>query len=1028
MRHQDHDLRLQHAGWIISGEAEMLQIRSDRKHLAGGAALIALTMGLCTAAPAFAQSEPAQSEPAATAQDAAQEEPLITVTGSRIERSGFNSPTPLTVMDSTLIADLGQTNVSETLKLIPQNTSFQSDAVSGITAGANVGASFANLRGLNPFFGTRTLTLVNTRRFIPTSDGGAVDLNVIPAAMIKRVETVTGGASAAYGSDAIAGVVNIILENEFEGFKAQADYGQTSRGDGKTWHASLMWGTRLGDRGHFLIGGEYQKQDGIGDCAKVREWCAEGWDVFTNASVILPGGGTSGYNVPGSPGDSKPNFVVGPNSKQAYNDPRGVVRDRAPAANPARNFRFNDAGTGIIQFDPGIYVSSSLTGPRQGGDGASTYDDSDLQTPLKRYVGYAYGEYEIFDNVKLVGELNYANRTASNVGVTVGPRSTFFVKPTNPFLPASLVTLLAGTSFSLGKDLDGQIESLNRAKAEVWRGMVGLNGTIGSNWRWDTYFQYGKNNRHQDRTNNRVNTPFQYALDAAVGPGGTIVCAELLNANPNPLAVGCKPLNLFGIGNLDPAAVAYAYRPVVEDFKYSQKVFAASMNGTLFDGWGAGPIGLAFGAEYRAESGDVTHGNIPNYNDYAFTFGLDYAGKINVAEGFAEVNVPVFRNSMFGDYFELNGAIRYTRNHAENTLSGEEKTSKATSWKLSGVYDVFDGVRLRASRSRDIRAAGFRELFLRNVPTDPGTSTGIVDNPNIPGAPASGDDPTPILNGGSFALSPETADTTTGGFVFSPSFMKGFRFSADWYQIKIRDAVTTLTGQRIVDFCSQFQLFCDRITFASPTNITFVDARQVNLGAMTLRGIDFELDYRLKLSDVSAPMDGTLGLRVLANHQYDFIVQPNRTVPARDYAGQSGPVVDAGDFNPAPPWIWTGFLSYDTTNFNATMSVRRISKGILNVERKGPEDAGYDPNAAGSISTNRVSGATYFGLAMTYKIPFGSGGRDYVEIFGVADNIFDKKPPVAPGGGSLGGSNYPTNPVYFDTFGSRYKAGVRVRF
>ncbi|MEI9852145.1 MAG: TonB-dependent receptor [Sphingomonas sp.] len=998
--------------------------RSNRAGLRLGAAAAALAFGVCAVAPAQAQDEPAQAEDTASEDDG----PAITVTGSRIARSGFTSPTPLTVMDEALINDLGQTNVAETLKLIPQNSSFQSDAVSGITAGANVGASYANLRGLNPFFGTRTLTLVNTRRFIPTSDGGAVDLNVIPSAMIKRVETVTGGASAAYGSDAIAGVVNIILDTDFEGFRAQADYGQTARGDGRVRHGSLMWGTGLGDRGHFMVGGEFQKQDGIGDCAKVRLWCAESWDIYTNASVILPGGAMSGYNVAGSPGDPFPNFVLGPNSKQAFNEPRGVVRDRAPAAPAARNMRFNEAGTGIVQFDPGMYVSSAQVGPRQGGDGASTYDDSDLQTPLKRYVGYAYGEYELFEGLTATAELTYANREASNVSVTVGPRSTFFVKASNPYLPAQLATLLAGTEFSLGKDLDGQIESVNSAKAEVWRGVVGLRGDLGSTWKWDAYFQYGHNDRHQERTNNRVNTPFVFALDAVRDPAGNIVCAELLKPSPNPLAIGCKPMNLFGTGNLDPAAVAYAYRPVVEDFVYSQKVIAFSANGDLFQGWGAGPVGMALGAEYRAEAGDVTHGNIPQYNDYAFTFGLDYAGRIQVAEAFAELNVPVFRDFALGKSFELNAAVRYTKNHSENVTSGEEKTSNATSWKISGVHDVIDDIRLRASRSRDIRAAGFRELFLRNVPTDPGTSTGIVDNPAIPGSPAGGDDATPILNGGSFSLTPEKADTTTAGVVLAPRFLKGFRFSADWYQIKITDAVTTLTGQRIVDFCTQFQLFCDRLTYAAPNNITFVDARQVNLGRLTVRGIDFELDYRLALSDISAPMDGEIGLRVLANRQYDFIIQPNQTVPARDYAGQSGPVVDAGDFNPAPPWIFNTFLSYDTANFNVTGSWRRINKGILNVERVGPEDPGYNPNAANSITTNRVKGADYFGLAMSYQIPIGSGGDQYVEIFGAAENIFDKKPPIAPGGGGQGGSNYPTNPVYFDTFGARYKAGVRVRF
>jgi iron complex outermembrane receptor protein len=391
------------------------------------------------------------------------------------------------------------------------------------------------------------------------------------------------------------------------------------------------------------------------------------------------------------------------------------------------------------------------------------------------------------------------------------------------------------------------------------------------------------------------------------------------------------------------------------------------------------------------------------------------------------VNVPVFKDFALGDSLELNGAVRYTRNRAKDTITGETKTAEATSWKASGIYDIFGGLRARASRSRDIRAAGFRELFLKNVPTEAGSSQGIVDNPRIPGAPAGGDDWTPILSGGSFALTPEKADTTTAGLVVSPGFIPGLRVSVDWYQIKIGDAVTTLSGQRIVDFCDQFSLFCDRITSVSPTDISFVDARQVNLGRLTVRGLDIEADYQLPLSRLSSNLDGRLGVRVLGSHQYDFVIQPNPTVPSRDYAGQSGPVLDAGDFNPAPKWIWTSFLSYDNAGFNVTASVRSIGKGILNVERIGPEDPGYSPQAINSISTNRVKGATYVGLAMSYEIPLGTRDRN-VELFGTVDNLFDRKPPVAPGGGGLGGSNYPTNPVYFDTFGSRYRMGLRFRY
>ncbi|TIX52116.1 TonB-dependent receptor [Alteraurantiacibacter aquimixticola] len=978
------------------------------------------------------------SAPVAAQDDQQAEEArdTILVTGTRIKRDGFNEPTPATVFDAQVTQDLGIVNAGDIVELIPQNSSFQSDATAGITAGADVGASFANLRGLNPSAGTRTLTLVNTRRFVPTSDGGAVDLNLIPTAMIERVETVTGGASAAYGSDAIAGVVNIILDTDLEGFRAQVDYGQTFRGDGEDFHASLVYGTAFGGgRGHVVVGGEYQKKDGIGDCSGVRLWCAEGWDVFTNDNDILPDGSLTGYNIPSSPTFGQPNYVIAPDSKQAFNDSHGVVRNRNPANPDARNMRFNDDGTAVLDFDPGIYVNSNTFGPRSGGDGESTYADSDLQTPSERYVGYLYGEYELTDALIAFTEVTYAHTENSNSGVTAGPRSTFFVNPDNAFLPDDLVALLDGTQFSLGKDVDNQIPALNSAEADVWRAVVGLQGGLGDNWDWDVYYQYGSNKKHRDGRYSRVNTEFQYALDAVDegeflggAPNGNIVCRETLMADPDPRSQGCAPLNLFGLDNLTQAAIDYAYRPVVQDFDYTQQVIAVSISGNLFDGIGAGPVGAAVGAEYRAEEGEVTHGNIPNYNDYAFTFGTDYGGTIDVIEAFGELNVPLLADSPIAELLEVNGAVRWTQNKARNASTGEEKTTDKVSYKFSGIWEPVDGVRVRGSRSRDIRAAGFRELFNQQVPTEEGSSQGIVDNFNIPGSPGLGDDPTPILNGGSFALAPESADTTTLGVVFSPAFAPGLRLSADWYQIEVSDTVTTLPGQRIVDFCGEFDLFCDRITFASPTDITFVDARQVNLGSLKVRGFDFELAYNLPLYELKQGWGGDVSLRLLANNQYDFKVQADPTTPVIDYAGQTGPVRLGGDFNPSPDWLFVGFLAYDNGPFNVTVSARHVTSGVYDVEKIGPQDAGYDPSLPDSINDNRVDSATYVNLAMSYEIALGSGGDQYVELFGSIENLFDTKPPVAPGGGGLGGSNYPTNPVHFDTFGSRFRAGARVRF
>jgi len=1012
--------------------------------------------GLAFPTTAFAQD---QAAPPAAAEASADQEILIT--GSRIRRDGFDSPVPVTVVGAELVENLAQTNASEVIRLIPQNVAAQSDANSGISLSANAGSSFANLRGLNPTYGTRTLTLVNSRRFVPTSDGGQVDLNLIPSVMIGRVETVTGGASAAYGSDAVAGVVNIILDNKLEGFKGQIDFGQTGRGDGESYHAAGAYGLSFGGgRGHLLVGGEYQKNKGIDNCYYVRAWCAEGWTVFENAASIQPGTlntpeNVSGYNVPGSYGYGLPNYVVGRDGALVYNSPFGTIRNLSrgggtssgafnanfPAITPpleAVDKVFTPDGLGIMDYDPGVFAPKHVGGLAQGGDNASAYGDQYIQTPIERWTAYAAAEYELTDSLKIFGELTYAERKANSRSLTAATRSTMAIKPDNAYLPQAAKDLLQGNAFSLGKDVDEELDNRVSVDAQVFRGVIGLSGGLFSNWTWDAYYQYGDNTRNSQVRYSRHNDAFAMAIDAVFDPNdpSRIICRPLdpalmatftpeYQADLQALYAQCRPLNLFGQGNMDPAAIEFAWHSVHEDFKYRQHVIAGAAQGSLFDGWGAGPVSMAVGFDYRNEKGDVTHGGL-NAADYAFSFGLDYAGKIEVIEGFAETNIPVFRDFALGRFLELNGAIRYTSNKATDTLTDQSRRVNATSWKVGAIYDMIDGVRFRATQSRDIRAAGFRELFQKTAPTEEGTAQGRVNNPNIPGPNKV--DATPIYTGGNFTLKPEKADTTTVGAVLAPSFIPRFQVSLDWYQIKLADAIANLNGQRVTDLCVTFNILCDRVSFASPTDITRVDAGQANVGKIEIRGFDFEASYRLPLADFSS-LPGNLDLRFLLNHQYDFVVQQNPFVPAINYGGQSGPVVDGGDFYPTPKWMWNALIAYNTDRFNATVTVRHVGKGVLNKERIGPEDPGYDPSLPNSISTNRVKSATYFNIAMSYQIPFGSSEDDYVEVFGSIENLFDKKPPIAPGGGvSVGATAYPTNPVYFDTFGMRWRAGMRVRF
>jgi outer membrane receptor protein involved in Fe transport len=309
-------------------------------------------LSLAVSATAFGQNQ---------SQSQSREE--IIVTGSRVSREGFDSAQPLTAIDSNQIQNLGIVNTGDILRTLPQNTPFFTETNVGI-GNFNVGSQLANLRGLNPFFGTRTLTLVDTKRVVPQSEGGAVDLTLIPSMLVERTEVVTGGASAAYGSDAIAGVVNVILNKKLDGIKAQFDLGETAQGDGGDTHGSFAWGTGFGkdNRGHVIAGIEYQKQDRIGPCSQNRDWCKDAWVIGNNTAYAT--------------GNGRPNFYPTPGGKQTPSE-NGTF---TPCTNAACTtlgapLAFNNAGTALTPFNPGTTASGFAA--RVGGDGSMlAYDTS----------------------------------------------------------------------------------------------------------------------------------------------------------------------------------------------------------------------------------------------------------------------------------------------------------------------------------------------------------------------------------------------------------------------------------------------------------------------------------------------------------------------------------------------------------------------------------------------------------------------------------------------------------------------------
>ena len=1023
---------------------------------------IALAIGLAAGFSASARAQ--DDDQPAPAETGAKSDSEIIVTGSRVGRSTFETPNPVTVMNTEDIEDLGLNNVAEVVKQLPQNSNFFSANNVGL-GNFNVGAQLVNLRGLNPFFGTRTLTLIDTRRVVSTTAGGGVDITLVPSMLVGRVETVTGGASAVYGSDAIAGVVNVILDKSLDGFKAQVDYGATTHGDGDDWHAAAAWGTGFADgRGHFIVGAEYQNTSAIGNCSEVRDWCAAQYSTFNNTD----------YATPGAPGYGQPHYVIGPNATIAYSSSTGALSPClffVPGAGfcgygPAitgPTFQFNPAGTAAIPFDSGRYSAGSfpIFGlPRQGGDQYATgnYDGTTLRPSVEKVSTLARAEFEISSAIKVSLEGSYARSEAVNPNATgaIGPFPFLLdlvpilpvpvligyqIAPDNAFLPPSVAAMIPnGASF--GRTLNNLQNARNETNNETWRLVAGAEGDIGGGWAWDAYYSHGENHNDQHLLHNMVQPLLRFALDAVRTPAG-VVCGVTIPGRVNPdtgfpytpadvqfasNAGTCVPLNLFGTANADQRAIDYAYRNLVEFVNQKQDVAAFNVRGDLFDGWGAGPVKLATGAEWRRESGKLTHdlANQPWYSGYYLTYGGDYAGRTEVLEGYAELNVPVFRDFALGRYLELDGAVRGTRNKNTGTLgnaAGETRTRDFVTWKVSGIWDATDWLRVRATRSRDVRAAQFRELFETRDPFV-GPPFGVVNNPW--GGP---NDSIISTIGGDVNLEPEKADTLTAGLILTPQggALSGFRFSVDWYQIEIEDAIASggIGAQNIVTGCFQGnQVFCDRMVGEGMPDIIFVNNNAANLQGFVTRGFDFEAAYNLPLSGESS-----LNFRVLASYLYDQLFDTGQTdpntgepVPPRNYAGTSGPTAAFGSFNTAPKWQGNAFATFTEGPFSGTVQVRYIGPGrFMTVTAAGglaidPSDPNYSTTDANSISNNHVNDAAYVNLSASYDI------TPNIQLFGSMNNLFDTDPVVAPGG-----NGYPTNPVYFDTYGRTWRAGVRVK-
>ena len=846
--------------------------------------------------------------------------------------------------------------------------------------------------------------------------------------------------------------MNIILDTKLEGFKGQADYGQTTRSDGNDWHASAAFGTGFaGDRGHLVLGGEFEKNKAVEICSQVRDWCATNYAMFTN----------TGYATNG-----QPHYIIGPQGTSANTSLTGVLAPCLPVpgvcVSVIPQMQFNQSGSGLQPFNTGLYSDGAgFFGFRQGGDALSVgaYDTTTMRPAVTRYTGMAHVNYELTDHVQAFLEGSYARSEAVNpvANGAIGPYALevgpgvfvgFHVNPDNAYLTPGEAAFVGPFGAEFGRNMVNVQTARNETNNTTYRFTGGFKGDLAGSWGWDAYGEYGVNKNDQHLLHSVVSTFLTYALDAVhQTPGDAtspIVCraTDAAYGPVNPDAAGCQPLNLFGVGHANQAAIDYAFRPLQEYSTYTQSVVSGNIHGNLFEGCGAGAVKLAAGAEYRHEHADVTHDlqDQPFYSNYTLSYGQDYRGAIDVLEGYAEINAPVLKDAPFAKYLEFDAAFRETRNKATNQTtepppfvtpaqSGLSKTNYFNAWKVSGIWDITDWLRLRGTRSRDVRAPGVRELFQSYAVTAGGPFGTVNPNPWT-GLP----DPANITTGGDVNLKPEKADTWTVGAVIAPKSgaLQGLQLSADWYQIDLKDAIVGppfgLGVNNIVGQCFKgVAAFCARMTRDPVTNdILTVNNTAVNVGSYLTRGVDFEGDYDLPLERFGGGEKGDLNFRVIASYLYDMIVDAGLGAAPVNFAGQTGPTAAFGGFNTSPKWQANAFVTYANGPFSTTVTLHYIGPGRFEIIDgagnlvKGPGDPGYTTSYEGSFNNNKVDSAVYVNLSASYKLPFHNQA---MEVFGTINNVFDKSPPIAPGG-----NGYPTNPVYFDTYGTSFKVGMRARF
>jgi len=941
---------------------------------------------------------------AASAQDVAQAEggvEAVSVTGTRIVRDGYSAPTPVTVVGAEQILAQAPANLADFVNsslpsVIGSETSNNS---SGSLSNGLAGINALNLRSLGV---NRTLILLDGHRTPASAATGDTDINTIPQQLVKRVDVVTGGASADYGSDAVGGVVNFILDTEFTGFKSSFEYGETDAGLQPSYKVNGTYGMDFdGGKGHVLVSGEWV-QTAPTPKDYNPSWNKSGFFRVQNPTYTATNG--------------QPFYLIRSGIGASQVSPGGLI-----VSGPLQGTYFGKNAV-VNQLSYG-----AITGPWMiGGDTAVTQDNyggtNSLAAGENRQSMYARGSYYVTPDIEVWAEGSISRYKGFSIYQQPPQVGGITIQRDNAFLPASVVSRMttAGvTSFTEGSTNSGFPESGSLNGREAWRFAGGANGTFNflTDWKWDIFGQVGWVNTREQETQVWNNARLALAQDAVTvttanrGTSGlalgSIACRSTLTAPAN----GCMPLSRIGVngGVQDPAAfqqgLNYVLGTPYRTQRLSEQVYGFNVSGNPIENW-AGPISIAFGAEWRLES---INGFVPPQYNSGWLFGnyLVNKGHYSVAETYLETVVPLMTG------LDFNGAYRYT---AYSTSGG------VSTWKTGLTYSPIDDIKFRVTYSHDIRAPNLNELFAAGTAR---TNTVAVNNTSI----------TFVQNQtGNPNLSPEAANSLGVGTVITPTMIPGLALSVDYYNITIAHAIGSITAQNTADLCfvNGFQPYCSNIAYnngttATPTynpgagGISTILLVPFNFSKQKSEGIDFDVTYQVPLEEMDwfGKIPGDLTVHALATHYMRNFTNDGVNAPT-DVAG-----VNSGTGTPS--WVYRLSGTYHTDPWTFYVLGRGISAGKYSNEYiVCATTCPTSTLAHRTANFNHIDGNFYLDTSVSYD--FDSFGADS-QIFLSVKNLFNTDPALVASGPD--GNNIPaypqTNRNLFDYLGRTYRIGLRLK-